>query len=238
MKHKLIEAAVSLLYPSRCPLCEAILSGQERYVCSACSKALPWIRSGCLRCGRPVADETKEYCDQCLQETHAFTAGRSTFLYEGPLRDSVIRMKFKNHREYLDFYAAAMAESARSFLKAVHPAALIPVPMYRRKRAERGFDQVLELSERLSERTGIPVLKDAVFRTRGTKPQKGLDVRARRENVRGAFAVQKEKLPDGPVLLIDDIYTTGATIDALCGVLQEAGLHKLYFLTLCSAVRG
>lgn len=237
-RHNWIKTAAALLYPPRCPLCQRILSVREHYVCRSCSPHLPWIGTCCLRCGRALDDETKEYCDRCGVETHAFTAGRSTFLYEGALRDSVIRMKFKNHREYLDFYAAAMSIHSKSFLAQIRPAAMIPVPMHRQKRARRGFDQVRELTDILSAMTGIPAASDAAVRSRRTLPQKGLDAAQRRENLRGAFEIRGNALPKGPLLVIDDIFTTGSTIDELCRALRDAGAENLYFLTLCSAVRG
>ena len=143
-------------------------------------------------------------------------------------------MKFENKREYLDFYAWAMARAGKDFMDRIRPAVLMPVPMHPGKRRERGFDQSRILAEKLGKLTGISVDARSLTRNRFTLPQKDLDVRERKRNLRGAFSVKKGSLLREPVLLIDDIYTTGATMDEIARTLENEGIKRIYFLALCT----
>ena len=240
----LVNIAVQTLYPSRCPLCGGIMPVRTQLprkmhytelVCRNCTGKLPWITEPfCKKCGKPLESMIREYCTDCGRRKHRFIAGRSIFLYEGEFRDSVLQMKFHDHREYIDFYAAAMAEAGRSFLRGEAIRMILPVPMNSRKRRERGFDQCRLLAERFSERAGIPVNRSSLIRTKYTRAQKGLDLYQRKENLREAFSVREAEKISEPVLLLDDIYTTGSTVDACCEALLKCGIREIYFLALCT----
>ncbi len=230
-----LREALDLLYPRRCPVCGDILMHKEHLICDRCLPHLPWIRQPrCMKCGKQLESDTREYCATCQQGHHRFVQGYSVLLYEKEIRESVNRMKFENHREYLDFYAAVMAAGARDYLNRVRPAVLIPVPMSKKRRRQRGFDQCALLAQKLSNRTGIPCIVGNLVRTRNTKPQKGLDEKGRQDNLRDAFEVLDPAAIQEPVMLIDDIYTTGATMDELCRTLERYGIKRIWFLTLCS----
>ena len=157
---------------------------------------LPWVAEPvCIRCGKPIASPEKALCADCARTDHAFTEGRAALLYEKGIRLSVNRMKFYNHREYL---------------------------------------QAVLLARALSELCRIPVLEDVLVRTRYTKASRKLGREHRLANLRGAFTVrQRESLPQS-VLLVDDIYTTGMTMDHASAALRKAGVTQIYFLTLCT----
>ena len=206
----------------------------EQMVCRSCREKIPWIREPvCKKCGRAIEDETAELCTSCERNRRPFTEGRGAVSYCREMRESVLRMKFHNHREYLDFYAAVMACTGEAYLKRIRPDAIIPVPMNIRKRRERGFDQCRMLAQKLSARTGIPVEKKVLFRTKNTRPQKGLNRQQRKENLSGAFAVKTDRELPERVLLVDDIFTTGSTIEACCEALMHAGIARIYVLVLC-----
>ena len=176
----------------------------------------------------------KEYCHICEAGEQVFTEGECTFIYEKAFRDSVIRMKFENRREYLDFYAASMALRHRAFLERIRPEAVIPIPMHKQKKKERGYDQCLLLARRFCRLTGIPMRGDVLVRNRATKPQKGLNRQERRANLQGAFSCACKDFTGNCVLLLDDIFTTGSTVNEAAGVLREAGVEKVYFIALCT----
>ena len=227
--------AADLLWPRRCPLCETILAGSRQLLCEKCAGTLPWTgNSTCMRCGRPLKDDQEEYCEDCAVNKHEFVRGKSIFVYEGRLRESVLRMKFHNRRVYIPFYTAAMAGGAGEWIRAVSPGCLVPVPMHWRKRKERGFDPCALLAEGISERTGIPAVYDRLVRIRSTRPQNGLNAMQRRSNLKGSIALTDGAPLKEPVLLVDDIYTTGATIDECCRALKGGGAEEIYFLTLCT----
>lgn len=229
------EKILDLLFPARCPVCGRILAPDERLVCRKCRKELPWVREPvCQRCGKPISDPEKAYCADCSRSDHMYTEGRSALLYEKGIRLSVNRMKFYNHREYLPFYAACIWKAGRSCLCSWQVRCIIPIPMHPKKRAERGFDQTVLLARELSGLCGIPVLEDMLIRVRYTKASRKLGREHRQKNLRGAFRVRKgAKIPE-PVLLLDDIYTTGTTMDYAAGALRSAGVKDIFFLTLCT----
>ena len=110
--------------------------------------------------------------------------------------------------------------------------ALIPIPLSEKRQKKRGYNQAKILARELSKRTGIPVEEGALFRIRDTRPQKELDDRERQQNLRQAFAVAKCWKPVRSVVLVDDIYTTGSTINKAAKMLKKAGVSKVYFLTI------
>lgn len=226
---------LKLFYPPRCPICERVLGPGEGRVCPECARRLPYIREPlCKRCGKPLRIREQEYCLDCQRQTHEFVCGRAVFLYEKALRRSVQRMKFQNHREYLDFYAEELTMRGAGYLRSWKPETILPVPVNRRKRRERGFDQSVLLARKVSRLTGIPVEERALVRSRYTLPQKELDARERRQNLKGAFTLRDASGLREPILLVDDIYTTGATMDAVCRELKRNGFTRIYFLVLCA----
>lgn len=228
-------ALLDLLYPPRCPLCERILSRGERRVCFECRKTLPYLTEPlCKKCGKALRSQEQEYCLDCETQKHEFVQGRAVFLYEKNMRHSIHRMKFQNHREYLDFYAEEMADRGSVWLKHWGIRTILPVPAHRRKRRERGFDQSILLARKLGRLLEIPLQSGALVRSRYTLPQKLLNARERKENLKGAFVLREECRIQEPVLLVDDIYTTGATMDAVCRELKKHGINRIYFLVLCA----
>ncbi len=231
----LTEKFLDLLFPSRCPVCGRILAPDEHMICRKCRKDLPWVREPvCQRCGKPISDPERAYCADCARVDHMYTEGRSALLYEKGVRLSVSRMKFYNHREYIPFYAACLLRAGRPYLASWRVRCIIPIPMHPRKRAERGFDQTVLLARQLSGLSGIPVLEDCLIRVRYTKASRKLGREHRLKNLRGAFQVRKGRKIPQPVLLLDDIYTTGTTMDYAAGALRAAGVKEIFFLTLCT----
>ncbi len=227
--------AIRILYPQRCPICTSVLPG-GRLICPSCEKQLPLIREPfCRKCGRAMKDIRQEYCEECQLHAHIFDRGQCCFSYEKQMRISLMRMKFENHREYIPFYACSMYASGKGFLARCGAEQLIPIPCSPRRVKERGFDQCFLLTRELSRLSGIPQEKDNLIRVKATSPQKGLDRHSRAENVKNAFAVKRPENLAKKVVLVDDIYTTGATMDEAARCLKEAGVEEVCFLCLCSA---
>ena len=227
---------LQLLVPRRCPICDMILPDPRKLICPACFDALPWAADAgprCMRCSRPLEDERAEYCARCEGAEHTFDRARAVFLYEKGMRGSVLRMKFENRREYLDFYARSLQMESRDFLRAGRPQAVLPVPMYQRKVRTRGYDQCRILAQKYAALTGLPLITDEVIRVRNTLPQKGLSRQERTRNLRGAFAVKDGTVLPPDVLLLDDIFTTGSTADEISRVLRENGAERISVLALC-----
>ena len=191
-----------------------------------------------------------EYCYDCSRHPRSFTCGMALLNYNQAARDSMAAIKYKNRREYLDFYAAAMAARMTRRIRSWQAAALVPVPIHPARRRKRGYNQAEELARRLSRYWGIPVDNRLLVRTKKTMPQRTLNPSERLKNLQEAFEVDPGRggsvdgradrgdtsasasVPES-VILVDDIYTTGSTVEACTRVLKAAGVRRVYFVTVC-----
>ncbi|MGN8805355.1 MULTISPECIES: ComF family protein [unclassified Blautia] len=227
----MLRKILDIFYPRCCPVCQKILKDQRRMICPECEKKLqPIGHPRCYKCGKPI--EEGEYCKDCQKHTHIFDQGRGIFVYDGIMRRSVTRYKYYGCREYGYFYAKAMYRYAWKNLNQWKPDLIVPVPIHKSKERLRGFNQAAYLAERLSCYTGIPVDTDLVQKVVKTKSQKKLNAMQRRKNLEKAFLVTKN-IRGKDILVIDDVYTTGSTIDAMAGCLRKRGAKNIYFLTVC-----
>ena len=223
---------LNILYPRRCPVCHQILGEQGILVCRECEDRLhPIITDYCLKCGRPVAAEV-EFCQECRTSHREFDRGRGVFLYNNRMRQSLLHYKYYGNREYGEYYAASICRYMEREIRVWNPDLIIPVPMYPRKQRERGFNQAADLASRTGSMLGIPAPDWIVCKTRNTRSQKKLNAVERKQNLRAAFQVT-ERMSGLRVLVIDDVYTTGSTIEAMAHVLREAGAESVFFVTLC-----
>lgn len=194
---------------------------------------LSWIRRPtCKKCGKEVADHTVEYCYDCEKRKRSFDYGLSLLNYDDIASRSMSQIKYNNKREYLDFYSEAIYRKLGRRIRAMKADVLMPVPVHPSRLRQRGFNQAEELSRRLSVQLGIPVNTSVLKRNRKTAPQKSLDPSGRLKNLEKAFCAFQ--LPPGirSVMLVDDIYTTGSTIEACARVLKKAGAERVYFVTI------
>ena len=225
---------MDLIYPRRCPICDEILPYGGTKMCHDSHK-LPYVEAPfCLKCGKELPEESDaEYCDDCRKHKRSFERVYPVFNYVEPVKSSVLAVKYKNKREYLDFYGHMLAMRIAPELRYTHLQGLVPVPVHRSKLRQRGFNQAEILADIIGKETGIKVYKNLLLRTSDTTPQKELSPVERANNIKQALSVGK--IEDGlkNVLLIDDIYTTGATVEACTEVLLKAGLQKVYVGVIC-----
>lgn len=149
------------------------------------------------------------------------------------MRASVSRFKYKNRREYADFYVQELLQTCGPAIENWKPDVLIPIPLHKSRRRRRGFNQAELVAKGIGRELGIPVLSDGLIRTKKTVPQKELSDLERKQNLKNAFQLKRNDVRLKKVLLIDDIYTTGSTIDAAAAILLESGVEKVYFLSIC-----
>ncbi|MEO8460151.1 MAG: ComF family protein [Dokdonella sp.] len=165
-----------------------------------------------------------------------FTAAWAPFRYAHPL--DLLEARFKFHRDLAA--GRVLAQRMIDRLKTDHPdrpPLLIPVPLHKQRLRERGYNQALELARPLAKSLDIPIAPDALQRTRSTRTQTGLDAKARRKNLLGAFAVIANDLPEH-VALIDDVMTTGATVHECARALKKAGVARIDIWVLARAPHG
>lgn len=229
---------LDLLYPVKCPLCGAVLGREEQGVCEHCLSCIPEVTEPCCKhCGKPIMGIEEEYCMDCCSRDSVLEQGTALWVYTDTMRKAMADFKYQGCLTDGDFYGQEIVRLRGEVLQYWNPECIIPVPLHWRRRWFRGFNQAAYVASVVGEEMGIPVFEDALVRTRNTSPQKGLNDKQRKENLKGVFAVNPIWLEGitayQKVLLIDDIYTTGATLEA-CGLaLRNAGVEKVYFICLC-----
>ena len=223
---------LDLLYPRHCAVCRRVLSDPTALVCPDCARRLsPVSGSRCMRCGKLVPPEV-EYCRDCKKGRH-FKEGVGIFHYEGEMKKSILAFKYGGHCEYALFYAWAIMTYAGDRIRAFHPDLLVPVPMYPGKIRRRGYNQAALIARELSKLTGIACEENLVVKVRPTASQKTLDAAARRNNLSGALSV-RGTAAGLKILVVDDVFTTGGTVDAVAGHLLRAGALEVMFAAVCT----
>ncbi len=179
-----------------------------------------------------LGDVTSLLCRECEEGRHVFDRGRSAFLYDGELKESIYRFKYGGRREYADHYAEAMAQELGDWIKSLSPEALIPIPLHKSRLKKRGYDQAKLIALRLGKLLDIPVWCDVLIRPNKTEVQKGLGAGERQNNLKKALKINSDVVKLKNVMLVDDIYTTGSTMDAAASCLRGAGAERVYFAAL------
>ncbi len=223
-----LAALLDLLFPPRCPACgEPSLPGPAGPFCAVCREALLPVPAGCRRCGMPGPDDP---CGACLARPPAFDEVRAGGLFGGPLADGIHAFKYRGRPAL----AAPLARWLWRRLGVPAGAVVVSVPLGRRRRRERGYDQAALLADALARAAGVERRRTALRRIRETLPQVGRDRASRARNVAGAFAAGAE-VAGRDVVLIDDVVTTGATADDCARALKAAGARTVSVVSLARA---
>lgn len=226
------EKIITLLWPEVCPFCGR---ASRRGICDACREELEHLRirePRCMRCGKPIRLLEQEYCYDCMHTKHFYDSGLSLWVHRKPVSTSIYQFKYHNQRRYGTLYAEELLRCYRHIIKQWSPDLIIPIPIHRKRRRARGYNQAEEIARELSIRLQIPMDAESMVRRLNTRAQKTLGHTDRRRNLKYAFALRRGFCPVRTVLLIDDIYTTGSTIDAAAGLLKRNGVEKVHFLTI------
>lgn len=227
---------LELLYPIRCPVCGMIPEyGMD--ICPECRVKLQDVMNPvCMKCGKPVADPTIELCYDCSRKQHVFRAARAVFVYDGEAKASLYRFKYAGRQEYAAFYARETIKKYGHWI-AYHPIdAIIPVPLHWKRKRKRGYNQAALYARELGKITGLPVWTNILRRVVNTRPQKELDDRERKNNLKNAFKCEKSIVQSKYILLVDDIYTTGSTVDMAASELMRAGAAGVF--VICISIGG
>ena len=161
---------------------------------------------------------------------HEFESGRGLFTYRS-MAESMYRFKYAGRREYARFYGEQIVRRLGRTIRGWKPDALIPVPVHSSRKRERGYNQAEVLAEEIGKKMDIPVERRLLKRVKTTMPQKLLDDKGRQNNLKRAFKISRNDVKLKIIVMIDDIYTTGSTIDACAAVLKSAGVEKVYYIT-------
>jgi len=229
---------VGLIYPPSCQMCGKRLNLFDRRVlCEICYNDirlnnLPF----CKRCGRPAPYE--DYvCESCKEKRYYFDSSYAVCIYEGVIRECIHNFKYNANFALERLFKDLMIEFVEKYIDMSRVDWLVPVPLHRVKYRERSFNQSAILAAHLSKRFGISVLKGNLVRIQLGKPQIMLPKYKRLEGIKGSFKIKKPSLiKDKMLLLIDDVFTTGATVNECSKILKEAGASIVKVLTLARSV--
>jgi ComF family protein len=214
--------ALARLLPQRCALCGACAG--IAVLCAPCHAALPALPPPCPVCAQPSAGGGA--CGQCLAKPPRFTATVAAHAYAFPLDRLVQALKYAHRLEVAQPLGDALADALqRSPASLAGVAAIVPLPLSPARQRERGFNQAVEIARVVARRTGLPVAR-LLSRTTHAPPQASLPWAQRARNVRGAFAC-RQCLAGRHVAVLDDVMTTGATLDAAAAALLAAGAARV-----------
>jgi ComF family protein len=226
---------LSLLFPEKCLCCRTVYARKTEDLpglCPDCEKDLKWLEPPyCPRCRQPLPAGTDSHlCQACLQDKPVFDLARAAVLYQGGMAGAIQRFKYHgdiNLAAELGLFFNQVDISDLPF------ETIIPVPLHPRRLRKRGFNQAVLLGKGLARKTGRDMPLRALRRVRNTVPQVELHHSERQKNVRGAFAVRdRSAIKDRNILLVDDVFTTGATVNECARVLKQSGAGSVYVLTL------
>jgi len=232
---------LNLLYPPLCVACRARVS-KAHALCPSCWNAISFIEGAmCVRCGAPfdIDPGGETVCGACLRKPHDFAHGRSLFRYDDASKPLILAFKHGDRLDHAPAFAQWLQRAGAPLFADID--VIVPVPLHRWRLFRRRYNQSAVLAERvarLTQRKHDPLLLE---RTRATKSQGEMaSAKARRRNVLSAFRVPKDKrneVRQRKILLVDDVFTTGATLDACARALKRAGAARVDALTLARVVR-
>jgi len=227
---KLIELAVDSFFPRRCVGC----GKGGGFLCPECLGKLPRLLPPlCPRCGRPQASGI--VCPSCRQRQTEIDGIRSPFRFDGAIREAVHQLKYRNLKAISPCLAELLADYLRS--NPLPGEAWVCVPLHPRRLRERGYNQSSLLASELSRRIDLPVIEDCLIRVKQAQPQvRAVDVEERRRNVVDAFVCRDEKVSGKQIILIDDVCTSGATLESCAAALKNKGAASVWGLTLAREI--
>jgi ComF family protein len=231
---------IGLVFPARCSICEAPLDPRRSSpLCPEHAREILLIEPpACSKCGRKLFGESVEalICAECRSGRIHYDAGYSAYLFDGPLRELIHLFKYRKRRYLGSFLGGLLLDYLRHRADFTGYEIILPVPLHWWGYCRRGFNQAMDLAKPLSRHFRIPIMKRTLKRVRYTRRQVGLSRVERRANINNAFKVTRPcKVAEKKVLLIDDVITSGATLNECARVLKQAGASMITVLTLAQA---
>lgn len=215
---------LDLVYPPRCPGCSAV----GELFCEKCRSAVrTYPIATCPRCGR--AEPSRGLCAACAAEPARIDGIFPATIYTHPMREAIQSYKYENVRDLAGPLAEWLVVAWHAH--AITADVIVPVPLHARREAERGYNQAALLARELSRRVGVPTASRELIRTVRTRPQVGLTRAERQMNIAGAFRCTEE-VPGLRIVLVDDVCTTGATLESCAAALKDSGAASVVGLTV------
>jgi ComF family protein len=221
---------LNILFPESCPVCNRKSDDHRTApICSSCwETVIPYTGAACRRCGKPLVSNESSICGACHKNGPYFDGAQSFGLHEGALQKAISLFKF--HR--IKRLSIPLSEKL-SMMKLPHVEMVLPVPLHKKRLREREFNQSALLAGEIARRSDIVLMLNTLIRKKNTLPQVGLSAKERRKNIRNAFEVTDPQAVKGRrLMLVDDVFTTGATAQECSKVLKKAGAKEVHVVTL------
>jgi ComF family protein len=236
-----LNAGLAFFYPEACQLCGQERAGPaEGYICGRCQSRVQFIQKPyCERCGRPFegAITSSFECEHCRESKLHFRSARSAVAFKDEAQEVIHRYKYQHALWFEPFLSDLLARVTRPELEAEKWDFIVPVPLHPTKQRERGFNQAERLAACLGRATGIPMNSRLLRRVTNTPSQTKLSREQREANMRNAFApANKRRLNGARIVVLDDVFTTGATTNACAQVLKRAGAAEVCVWTVARGI--
>jgi len=239
---ELAQKLLSALFPSRCILCRQTVRiaalNPNIEVCRDCYKILPHNDNSCARCALPLPVDVgnQPSCGRCIKKTPSYDYSRSVFRYEGDIINLIHQLKFGEKISYARSIGEILLASFESELLEKHgvPDCIIPVPIHDKRLRGRGYNQSIEIARVMAKKLEMPIAYDAVVKKHSTLAQSGLNAKERQRNIKNAFdVINVENYKH--VLIVDDVVTTGSTVNEIAKALKKNGVDRVGVLSIARA---
>lgn len=213
-------------------MCDGIVRHFGEKICPECKNKLIVVKKPfCRKCGKPMESTESAYCYDCLNKRQEYTRGFGLYHYNSAAT-SIYRFKYKGRREYAAFFAEEIVKNLGEEIRQMKANALLPVPIHKSRFRDRGYNQASVLAKEIEKILKIPVYDDLIIREKKTIPLKKLNPLERQNNLKKAFKIARNDVKLDTIIIIDDIYTTGSTINEISRELKQLGVKNIFFITL------
>lgn len=214
--------------PHTCVLCKEI-SDRTQDLCKKCLSDLPVLKQGCRLCANVMPNiEAAFICGQCLQKSPLFACTHALFLYQPPVMQLILDLKFQHTLAHARLFGELLTEKILHdwYASKPLPSAIIPIPLHPQRLKERGFNQAIEIARPIAKTLQIPLFVKDIIRKKHTIAQATLPAEQRKRNMRDAFLIKRD-LSNQHIAVIDDVITTGSTIHEFCRALKKRGAGQI-----------
>ena len=231
---------MGLVIPSFCVLCDCLVY-RAISLCESCENDFPVLMNACRQCGLPldVSNKNNAVCGHCLQTPTSVDYTLCLYHYQAPLDYLITSLKYKQQLSYAAILGQLLLAKLQQQVIEDLPDCIIPVPLHKSRLVKRGFNQSLEIARPVAKKLNIPIEIKRVRRKRQTLTQTDLNAIERKKNVKGCFEIQlKKPLNYRHVVIVDDVVTTGSTINELAKQLKASGVQKVGVWSIARAILG
>jgi len=231
---KIINAFIDLLFPKICFVCDIRLKNKEKILCSDCKDSLQFLSEVCEICGSP---ENPSDCPVCNFNKFVFDKARSVFIFSKSIQNLIHELKYNEMKRIAKYLRGYVSEYLHLFQPFDKVDIIAPVPLHKVKMRARGFNQAEFLSKEISKHVNWLHIPNLLLRNRFTDTQTKLNRKQRQKNVSNAFTLNpKFEIQNKNILIVDDVFTTGATVNSICKLLKKNHAGKIYVLTIARAL--